>query len=131
MMEAKVFRTSDAADVSFEEIKVWFDARGWAQVTQEILPEIGIWVPGFAALFLYQTDSPLGWMEWAVTNPVADAIKRREALDLCIDECIRKAKEVGIKVLLSSLNHERLIERYKSKGFAATDVGMTNMARTI
>lgn len=115
----------------FDHIKPWWDAHGWGDMQKALLSPLGFYVPKYAAIFLYTTNSPMAWLEFAVTNPAADFSERSKALDLCMDRAALKAKNLGFTVLMASLNHEGLIKRYQRHAFVVTEEKMTNLVRIL
>ena len=56
---------------------------------------------------------------------------RNKALDLLINKLIEQAKELKFKVIFTSVEHKKLLERYKDHGFVETDKSMTNMIKRL
>lgn len=59
----------------YENQEIWFEARG---LKNPILSDLGLVVPGKAAIWLYATNSPILYLDNLVTNP---GIRPREAYD--------------------------------------------------
>lgn len=115
----------------YGQVVEWWQGHQWPVVPPAVLPKTGLIVPGFAAGFLYKTDSNLAWLEWAVVNPQSDRILRREALDAVLGGLFEEAKKAGFEAVFTSVSHPGLIERYKKLGFSVSDTGMTNLARRV
>lgn len=126
MMRELTIRRYDETD--FAVINQWWIAHGWTMVPS-MLPRIGFVVDGICAGFLYQTDSTFALLEWVISNPASEKESRRQGLDLLVEAAIREAKDLGFKVLYSTLKHPALIKRYENHGFVPTDTGMTALVR--
>lgn len=109
----------------------WWNTHKFPPPPEAIFPQVGVIIDECAAGFLYQTDSAIAWVEWIVVDPVCDKIKRRQALDLLIDELSALAKNKGFKVIFTSVEHEGLMDRLKTKGFAIGDTKVTQMFRSL
>lgn len=112
----------------------WWEKHGWPVIPGFMLPPVGIVATTdhgepMAAGWLYQSDSPISWMEWIVGDPDVGAQERGEALDVLIEALKNKADEVLKPLMFTSVRHEGLIERLKKHGFQINDGGMTNMIR--
>ncbi len=115
----------------YQTIKGWSDARGSVLIPQEYLPLTGFVHEGHCAGFLYKTDSAVAWLEWVFSNPASDSKARNLAMNEMIDELCNEAKRLGFKVILTTVEHKKLIERYESLGFETTDKEMTNMLKRV
>jgi hypothetical protein len=109
--------------------------QGWPAIPLDLLPKTGVVVESdgvnLAYGWLYLTDSKMTIMEFIVGNPNVDWKLRDEAIHLVINKLIVEAKERGGRSIFSSVNHKRLMDRYKSHGFIQTDVNMTNFIRNL
>jgi N-acetylglutamate synthase-like GNAT family acetyltransferase len=121
-MNIRMFEKTD-----YPQVSQWWTEHKWPSIDHEHLPENGYIVEGYCAGFIYKTDSAFGLLEFVVANPKTDKDERAEALDLLLDTMIKKAKELKIKSLFTSLEHPKLIERYRKHGFMVSDTNMTNM----
>jgi len=122
----------------YEEICRWWDAHKWPCIPLDFLPDEGaggriLLSDGLPiiAVWIYKTNSRLGWMEWMVSNPDAPREIRRDAPDLIIEDAIKYAKELGLGVLFTSIRVPRLIERLTKAGFQISDSNMTNLTKVL
>lgn len=75
-------------------------AKTWnLTVASSLLPKTGRIVPGKAAIFLYKTDSDVGFIENLICNKEVDKQSASEAIDACVTAIEKDAKTMGIKVL--------------------------------
>lgn len=118
----------DFLEEDYPQVASWYKKRGWPELPIHMLPQTGAILEGKAAGFLYRTDSPIGWLEWVVSNP---DVEHSGAIEAVLNYLTGKAKELGVEVILCSLSHSSLIEKYKKAGFFVTDGGMTNMMRRV
>lgn len=114
--------------LDYTSLEHWATLRKFPLLPPDYLPKTGFIVPGHCIGFLYETDTPITWLEWVISNPEA---KNDEALNLLIETACSRAKELGYKMIFTSLEHKGLIERYKQHEFIATETGMTNMMRKL
>lgn len=78
--------------------------------------------------WLYQTDSSFSVLEWITANPeVKDREVRDGALDFLLTDMKSLARELGCRVIFSSLRLPCLIKRYLDHGFIVGDENMTNL----
>jgi hypothetical protein len=121
--------TKFEAEKHYETICSWWASHGWTPLPLGALPKTGFVVPGYAAGFLYKTDSQFAVMEWIVANPNSDKIGRRAALDAVVAALLKEAETSGYLLVQTSVEHLGLIARYETHGFVKTDTGMSNMIR--
>lgn len=91
-MIARLYEPKD-----FEQIQVWAKHRG-TEYTESQFPKVGFIVDGYAAYFLYQTDSTVCFLENLIANPLTEGSDRCEAIDLVVDAVISEAKALGFTV---------------------------------
>lgn len=109
----------------------WWNAHNWPCPDQEMLPETGFIVEDVCAGFLYKTDSKIAWLEFIISNPKIEKEKRTQSLDLVISALCEEAKKLGFKVIFTSVQHKKLIQRYENHGFIVADNDMKNMVKRI
>lgn len=117
--------------------KWWSEHEGWAPIPQHLLPPLGLIEEDsqtgapLCAGFVYQTlGTPLGWLEWIISDPTSDKIKRGLAVDRLISALKKEAAKVGTTTLFTSSNSQKLIQRYTAHGFKTTDKNVTHMFYT-
>ena len=68
--------------------------------------------------FIYRTPSAFAWLEFIVSNPhIKDKSIRKESLELLINTISQVAKNLGFKVIFTSVKNENLINKYLDCGF--------------
>lgn len=121
-------KARDFVEEDYPEVARWYKLRGWPEFPLRMLPQTGAIVEGKAAGFLYRTDSPIGWLEWVVSNP---EVEHAGAVEEVLSFLVNKAGELGIEVILCTLSQPSQVEKYKKAGFFPTDSNMTNMMRRV
>lgn len=109
-------------------VSKWFlGHKGWeAPPMWEFLPETG-WIcerEGIAhsAGWLYVTNSPLGLLEWTVTNPACGEVKRVKSLKVLVNSIKTQAKQYGVASILQFVGPDTLAKYYqKHLGFSLTE----------
>lgn len=114
-------------DKDYPVVCEWWKGYDWPEIPYTMLPINGLIIDNTCAGFLYQTDSDLAWIEFIVGNPTIDKNKRAEGLEQLIGGLKDKAKELGFKTVFTATRHERLVDRFKEKGFHISDKNMTHM----
>lgn len=109
----------------------WWNQHNWKAPSINMLPKTGFIVENVCAGFLYKTDSEIAWLEFIISNPNSDKEERSKGLDLVINALLEEAKISGFKAVFTSVEHKKLIERYKEHGFIETDKDMTNMVKRL
>lgn len=105
-MRVRMYEPEDYAT-----IKAWA-ADGWdTEYNQDFFPTIGFVVDGIAAIFLYQTDSKVCFLENMISNPEACPIQKDVALDLLLKEAFSLAKDLGYRVAYATTNNPKVITR--------------------
>lgn len=125
-MNIREFKKTD-----YETIKGWWRTHKWVPIPLDFLPKTGLIVDDYCSGFLYKTDSKIAILEFIISNPNTDKIKRADALDLLIDGLCVEAKNSGYDAIFSYLVHPNLIERYKKHNFIITDTDVTNFMRVL
>lgn len=131
MVRSMKVRSFDrSSDDDWATLAHWCSGHGFPMMPEEMYPDEGFIVDDLAIAWLYQSETPIGWLEWMIVNPD----KKRNgmvALSHIYDYALEKAKDLGMMAVFSSLNHESLIKLSQAKGFTITDTNMTNLVRTI
>lgn len=109
----------------------WWKAHNFTALTLATLPTTGFIIDGVCAGFLYSTDSDFCLLEWVISNPEISKEERAKGLDLLIDTLLETAKEKGFRLVFSTLEHPKLIQRYEDHGFQITDKNMTNLIKVL
>lgn len=129
-MEALTVRSIEQNDHG--ALKTWWTLHKWPTLPLDYITPNSLIVEApsgrICAGFLFLTDGPIAWMEFVISNPLCDKLLRDRALDALIAGFVERSTKAGKKVILTSLEHPKLIERYKRLGAIETDKGMTNLA---
>ena len=100
--------------------------RDWASMRQEnaidakYLPKLGLVSQGVAVGFLQQTNTPIAYLEFFMTNPQANAFKRGKALQDIAKGLLEIAKTKNIDIVQMNSKHASLLHLGKTLGFKET-----------
>lgn len=117
----------------YKKLEEAWKGHNWPVVPASHLPSNGLVVVDedtgqfLSAGFIYRTDSPIGWMEWIVTNPEAKIKKRTNSLNYLVSSLVGLAKEMGVQTLFATLKSKGLVKLYKKHGLRETEKEATNM----
>lgn len=100
-----------------DKINVWREQRGLSKWDGLDMPKYGIIVPGVAACFLLKTDTRYAFLEGLIANRDVSAGIRHEALNMCIEACIEKAKKLGFEQLVFLTDHHSVMRYGDAFGF--------------
>ena len=83
--------------------------------------------------FLYATSSAsFFWCEYIVSNPkVKDKIVRKKALKILIDTISEMAKNMGGKIIFTSLKNQSLVKSYQDCGYAIGSENTIEMVKLL
>lgn len=129
MMNTAQLRKFTADD--YAVLEGWWKAYDWAPIPPAMLPATGYIVEDLCAGFLYKTDSCVSLIEWVIANPNADKVERNLAVSDLIDKLCEEAKATGFQVVIAMTAHERLINRYESKGFVKNTPYVAQLTRVL
>lgn len=112
-MEARRYTPDD-----FEQVNSW--AKEWGKSYEKFqLPSVGFIVDGFAAYFIYQTDSSVCFLENLVSKKLADAADREKAIDLVIKNALAAAYDLGFRVAYATTSSHEVASRAVEMGARA------------
>lgn len=77
----------------------------------EMLPLTGRIVPGKAVIFLYKTDSTIGFLENLICNREETKQSVSEAINACVEAIQKDALEIGMTHILCHTNLSAVAER--------------------
>jgi len=122
-------------DKDYKEVSKWWNDWNFPVIVPQVLPPIGYIVEEgdskICAGWVYRgTGTPMGWLEWIVSNKHIEKKKRGEGLDCLLSFVAKRADDYGW-ILFSSLNNESLGKRLEKYGFNKTDTSMTNYIRGV
>lgn len=102
----------------YEEYARWMRARGGGPTPLALLPALGRVVPNYCVGFVYQTDTPIGFLSDMTSNPeMRFAPEMQEAFDALWDALEKDAKEHHIQVLKGDTKLDQVAKRAEAKGF--------------
>lgn len=127
-MQTRDYETKDHA-----MLEMWWSAWGWPAIPEVALSTTGIIVHNkgvdVACCFIYKTDSCVCWIEHYLVNKEAPKAARGGAIDFLIDESLKRAKDMGFVISMSSVNHKGLINKLVKSGYSNEENNMSNMVR--
>lgn len=104
----------------FESIKSWGKQWG-ADYDSDLFPPDGYIVPGYAAYFIYYTNSKAVWLENMVCNKEVTPEERDIALQLVVTEVLREINSKGIKIAYATTDNTSVIGRAIQHGSTALE----------
>lgn len=115
--------------------KWWFDW-GWNPCpTPEMLSTSGVVVFNddvpLVSGFLYKTDSCIAWIEHIVSNKDADTKDRALAIEVLIETLTKKAKDAGFLAVLTSSEHQGLINSFLRRDYTITENKTTILMKVL
>ena len=113
-MKARRYSPAD-----FDQISQWAKDGYETSYEADQFPEIGFIVDGYAAYFLYQTDSKICFCENLISNRFADEFGRRKAVTLVIDAVLAEAQRLGFKIAYATTGNSSVILRAVQLGAIA------------
>ena len=103
-------------DTDYKYLVKWWEQYDFGKVPKECLPPDGIIIedknPICAGGIYFCDGTKFGFMEWIVVDKKIGLKTAHNALNLCIEEIIKMAKEKGIKLLYTVTAQEALQKRY-------------------
>ncbi len=117
----------------YEKIYSWWKDHEQPPLAVDLLPNTGILVDGIVALFLYQTDSKVAFMENLISDKNSNKEHRRKAIDVALSEIIKIAKEKDFKYIISypTKNSKRLENLHNEWGFTLSDENTRTAVRRL
>lgn len=118
-MLGRTYRSSD-----LEEIRSWYEKRSMTCIP-DLLPPIGVIVPGIACGFIMRTDTKACILEPFIANPDALQGQRDEALTQILQTLVIKAKEFGCTHVFGFSSSPTMVKRALDQGFTLTSQSLT------
>lgn len=121
----------------YATLTAWWTAHDWLVVPEHALPPLGLVVEStagspIAAVFLYQTDSSICWVEWLVADPNTDKHLRDVAINIVLNDIADIARDYGYKAIFTSSAFSQLTDRLSEKHeFIVTDKNMTHLIKSL
>ena len=125
-------KTRIVEDEDLYEILGWYKDQGFpANFDQNLLPPTGVWVPGHACGWLYESDSALGWLGFPVVSPHVSRENGFKALSAVFDEIDIIARESGIAILTTAFSHTSLQRMASLKNYEVIDTDVKTMWKVV
>ena len=103
-------------DTDYEYLVDWWEQYDFGKVPKECLPPDGVIIedknPICAGGIYFCDGTKFGFMEWIVVDKKIGLKTAHKALNLCIEEIIKMAREKGVKLLYTATAQEALQKRY-------------------
>lgn len=103
-------------DMFMKQLVSWFKQWDIEPACLETLPKTGFIVDNIAALFVYETNSKLAFIDYLISNKEQDKSKTNEALDMLIDHSFAYCKSNGYKYVISNSKYDAVVSRVKKHG---------------
>jgi hypothetical protein len=110
-------------DKDYKTLCEWWSVWNFVPPPQVLLPTTGFVASEAAAAFLYLSNSPVAWMEWAVVDPKATKQQRNESLNELLLHVEKAAKLVGVRMMFTSIRNAPFNARLKKQGWIDLDGG--------
>ena len=136
----KTFSIRNTVTKDYDMICDWWKAWNFPILPLDVLPNNGndgviVYYDGIPVCvgFLYATSSPsLFWCEWIVSNlKVRGKDIRKHALVLLINSITDLAKQMGAKLIFTSLKNKSLLEYFKTCGYSIDSSTAIEMIKII
>lgn len=114
-----------ATDRHIQDAQEWLVGYGAPRAPLWIFSDSGYVVPGVAAVWLYLTNSGLGFLESIIGNPAISAQERSDGLDAVIARAIEEAQAFGVQTLCVYPQKAHVEDRLLRHGFSVFGRGMS------
>ncbi len=111
---------NDAVPIQAEDlaqIDGWSRQRGVMEDPDGWRPQLGYWVPGVLAAWLYRTDSKVALIDGVIANPDTSADQRRLAMRAVSDAIASKARSEGFRWLKGLTRFSTVAENGRDAGY--------------
>jgi|TARA_R100000544_G_C2186843_1_gene39665 hypothetical protein len=103
-------------DTDYEYLVDWWEQYDFGKVPKECLPPDGVIIedknPICAGGIYFGIGTKFAFMEWIIVDKKLGLKTAHKALNLCIEEIIKMAREKGVKLLYTATAQEALQKRY-------------------
>ena len=99
------------------QLSSWFEQWNIATNITDLLPKTGFIVDGVCAIFLYETNSKVCFIDGFISNKLASEEVKEKALDQVVLAAIDQAKADGFKKIVAQTRIAKVIERAEHFGF--------------
>lgn len=101
----------------YEQINEWFKDHKGDSIPEAMIPKVGFYVPGVAAGFLINTDTPICFLEPFISNPKAPKELRSKALEGIVECLEAEAVKLGYRYVYGISTAPTMLNLVKSKGW--------------
>jgi hypothetical protein len=109
----------------------WWIWHGKPIIPAALWPRHALMVDESLAGFLIGTDASFAIIEWYVSKPSYDRIKRREAMKLLTEKLSEMAKQLGYNAVIVIINKGSLVSLFKEQGFEDDASDLISLMRRI
>ena len=103
-------------DTDYKYLVKWWKQYDFGKVPKECLPPDGVIIedknPICAGGIYFGIGTKFAFMEWVIVDKKIGLKTAHKALNLCIEEIIKMAREKGVKLLYTATAQEALQKRY-------------------
>lgn len=115
-MKVRDYKTEDR-----DELERWWKAHDWTPVPEGILSPLGLMVETddgvpMAAVWLYQTNSPVMMVEWLVTNPDASPRDSYAAVSMLL-KAVKEIASNAESFAMTLIQQPSLVKIFAKHGF--------------
>ncbi len=100
-----------------DQLIKWYKQWDWSLDVLEMMPTTGLIVEGVCAVFLYETNSNICFIESFISNKDVDSEVKNDSLDKMIEVLLHMAKEKGFKYIKGDTRYPKVEERAVKHGF--------------
>lgn len=94
----------------YETLKEWYSAYAQVPPGPEYLSTTGLIIEGKCAVFLYITNSSVGYVERLIANPALDKEERKNAIHILCEALEPYGRDLGCKVLVTVINKNYVLD---------------------
>lgn len=114
-----------------EMLKTWLDQWKLSHKVIDILPTTGWIIEDIAALFVYETNSKICFIECMISNKKMDKEVVNHALDILVKSTIINMRGKGYKYIGANTTYKSVVDRAKKHGFTVNPESYSYFARAL
>ena len=122
-------------DIHHPILADWWTGHKWPVIPISSLPKNGLICTynkkPVCSGFIYKTEVDIAWMEWVLCDPQADREYRGSCIDALIEKLSELAKNMGYRLIFTSVANTSLIKRLEKYNFGICDTNVTNLVRVL
>jgi hypothetical protein len=100
----------------YHKIQQWCKSQGVMAPGEGDLSSTGF-INNHAVCFIYLTNSSVAYLETLIADNISDKHTKSICIDEVIEACLKLAKELGYKTVLSNTKIQQVIDRSDRFGF--------------